>query len=113
MKPHRFIDPKAAKETFTYNKETGILTYIKTGKPVRSPHPGEYVQAKIKDSLFAAHRIIYVLMTGEQPNVIDHINGLKHDNRWVNLRNGTRSDNQNNQRSHRTKRGDVFLTDPG
>lgn len=33
-----------------------------------------------------SHRVIWKLVTGGDPDVIDHINGVKTDNRWVNLR---------------------------
>lgn len=47
-------------------------------------------------------------MTGEWPNEIDHINHVRDDNRWINLRDGTRSDNQKNA-SMRTDNKSGFL----
>lgn len=38
-------------------------------------------------------------MTGEWPNVIDHINGKRDDNRWENLRNGDKTVNAHNRRT--------------
>lgn len=35
-------------------------------------------------------------MTGEDPNEVDHIDGNRSNNKWSNLRNGTRSDNLRN-----------------
>jgi len=36
--------------------------------------------------LLKAHRLIYYIMEGKIPRVIDHINGNTSDNRWCNLR---------------------------
>jgi len=46
-----------------------------------------------------AHRIAYKLMTGEWPPAgfdIDHVNGIKDDNSWDNLRLATRGQNRRN-----------------
>lgn len=46
----------------------------------------------------AAHRVAWFIMTGEYPkHTIDHINCDKLDNRWVNLREATRSQNAANR----------------
>ncbi|MGE3246144.1 MAG: HNH endonuclease signature motif containing protein [Beijerinckiaceae bacterium] len=52
---------------------------------------GAIAQAPIK-----AHRAIWKLVTGEDPEFIDHINGDRSDNRWCNLRNVTRLEQQRN-----------------
>lgn len=48
----------------------------------------------------SAHRIIWLWMTGEWPSYpeyeIDHVNGLRGDNRWSNLRKVSKSENQRN-----------------
>lgn len=43
-----------------------------------------------------AHRVIWLIMTGRWPNVIDHINGVRDDNRWRNLRSVTNRENTMN-----------------
>ena len=43
-----------------------------------------------------AHRVAWKIMTGEDPIEIDHIDGNRGNNKWSNLRNGTRSDNLRN-----------------
>jgi hypothetical protein len=49
--------------------------------------------------MYLAHRLAWLYMTGAFPeNEIDHINGVKDDNRWCNLREATRSQNLQNIR---------------
>ena len=43
-----------------------------------------------------AHRIIWKLVTGEDPETIDHINGDRADNRFTNLRSVSATENMQN-----------------
>lgn len=55
-----------------------------------------YVQVSIKGKNYRVHRLAWLYMTGSYPEFeIDHINGMRSDNRWENLRKG--ADNINNQ----------------
>lgn len=82
----RYIDPQIVKELFYYNKETGDLIRKKTNEVAGHVSRTGYVVIKIGRTAHKAHRLAYVIMTGEQPDIIDHINQNKSDNRWVNLR---------------------------
>lgn len=53
-----------------------------------------YVHFNYRNEL--AHRVAWKIMTGEDPIEIDHIDGNRSNNKWTNLRNGTRSDNLHN-----------------
>lgn len=53
----------------------------------------------INSQAYLAHRVIWRMATGDDPldQNIDHINGVKSDNRWSNLRLATNSQNQANK----------------
>jgi hypothetical protein len=81
------------KQRFNYNPETGVFTYLT--RPAQRIHVGDvagansngYIQIKINYTLWKAHRLAWLYVYGELPKgEIDHINGMKGDNRIVNLR---------------------------
>ena len=83
-------------ELFTYEADTGIFTRKSTGKIATSLHNG-YVRIGIDYEEYRAHRLAYLYMTGEFPvGIIDHINHVKTDNRWCNLREVTAQENSRN-----------------
>jgi len=55
-----------------------------------------YIYINNKCIQFAVHRLLWLLWYNEIPDTIDHINGIKHDNRKVNLRNVTSIENNKN-----------------
>ena len=64
-----------------------------------------YVQIMIDYKNYTAHRLAWLYVHGRWPyEQIDHINRIKNDNRIVNLREATNSENQINiqTRSHNT-----------
>lgn len=58
-----------------------------------------YRQGAIFDQKYQAHRVIWLLANREWPaNKIDHINGIRDDNRLANLRSVTDTENCKNSR---------------
>ncbi len=56
-----------------------------------------YLNLHIFCKSYRGHRLAWVIMTGEWPvDEIDHINGVKSDNRFANLREATSSENKAN-----------------
>lgn len=52
---------------------------------------GSYRQVLVGGAPYVSHKVIWALMTGDDPPVeIDHCNGDGEDNRWLNLRLATR-----------------------
>jgi hypothetical protein len=54
---------------------------------------------------YYAHRLAWLYVHGEWPNVIDHINGDAGDNRIANLRSCSQQRNMQNIRASRNKHG--------
>lgn len=96
------------KELFSYSENTGRLTRLVSRGPAKFGteagclnHDG-YRRIKIDGALYFAHRLAWLYVTGNWPEFdIDHINGLRDDNRIVNLRDVSKSTNKQNTRSHR------------
>lgn len=56
---------------------------------------------------FTAHRIIWKMITGEEPPEIDHIDGNKVSNRWANLRACYANENKRNMPMFSTNKSGV------
>ena len=90
---------QVAIDSLKYNQETGELVWVKgrsdrVGKVAGNVDSRGYRKIMVKGHNFRAHRICWVIAYGSEPaNEIDHINGLKDDNRLRNLREATRSQN--------------------
>lgn len=81
------------KQILTYDSKTGLF-HNKEGSIVGHRNPLGYVRIYIKSKLYSASRLAWLYETGEWPKKeIDHINGVRDDNRFDNLREASRSQN--------------------
>lgn len=83
----------AGKEAFTYRHSSGY----KTGT--------------IENASYRSHRVIWKIVYGEDPEMIDHINGDRADNRLSNLRSVSSQENARNmgmKSSNKSGRTGVF-----
>jgi hypothetical protein len=109
-------------ELLSYDKHSGSLIWrsrkgdtqpIKTwntrfsGKEFGHVHRSGYRMGMINYVHYLAHRIVWKMAHGEDPQVIDHINGDKLDNRICNLRSGTYQDNMRNQKLRKSNNSGV------
>ena len=109
------LDQKTLKELLHYDPDTGVFTWLprepslfksyslwaswssaRLGKPPGCLKEG-YLVIGIGLDLYKAHRLAFLWMTGSFPNdKTDHINGVRNDNRWSNLRDVSPEQNAHN-----------------
>lgn len=99
------ITQERLKALFEYSPATGWFRDRGTGERVGHGHGLGYRAIGVDYKKFLEHRLAWLYMTGSWPeNDIDHINGRKDDNRWKNLREATRSENNLNKSVRRDNR---------
>lgn len=92
------------REMLHYDSDTGVFTWrnpsaknVKKGGIAGCLTNHGYIQIGVKNKLYAAHRLAWLYVYGKWPtNLIDHINGIRSDNRIFNLREATSVENQYN-----------------
>lgn len=102
------VTPDFLRTLFAYDERTGDL--VRLTAPTYKNHVGQiagsvckhsgYRVVKIKSRRYPVHRIVWALVHGCWPqHEIDHINGIKTDNRIANLRDVPHQVNVQNLRS--------------
>lgn len=105
------------KEVLRYDKESGVFYWNKktSGRIVFGAVAGHlsekgYIRIQVDGVLLMAHRLAWVYEYGKFPSTgIDHINGIRNDNRISNLREANQSQNCQNLRSARSNNKTGFL----
>jgi len=92
------------KEVIFYDATTGNFFWLepkrgkKMGVPAGTPHFKGYIIIRINGCLYLAHRLAFLFVYNVFPkDQVDHINGIRNDNRIVNIRHATNSENQLNR----------------
>lgn len=86
-------------ERFGFTKQSIHMWNAKyAGSPASSSLRKGYVGVTIFGEKYFAHRVIWKMSHGVDPDHIDHINGVTSDNRLVNIRNVDASGNQQNRK---------------
>lgn len=117
----RLITQELLRTLFDYDPNTGVLTHRTregansksfnsqlAGRPAGTCQNSGYMQVSIKTKegrkLYLAHRAIFMLVYGYIPDEVDHINRSRTDNRLINLRGATHTQNQANKKLGKTAR---------
>jgi len=101
------------KQLVEYDKDTGIFTRLtpygdnEIGDIIGFINNRGYMIISLRGKAYLAHRLAWLYITGDDPKeVIDHINQIKSDNRFSNLRDITFSRNlRNSSLNKRNKLG--------
>ncbi len=87
------ITQQELESLLNYDPDTGTFIWIKSIKGTKGifSEAGTitsrgYRDVCINGKKYGLHRLAFLYMTGDIPPTIDHINGIKDDNRWCNLR---------------------------
>lgn len=99
------------RELLHYDPETGVFTWrVNRGRTAKAGSiagfickPQGYINTSVDGRTYKTHRLAWLHVYGEWPlQDIDHLNGVRTDNRIANLRDVSRSFNMQNRRTHST-----------
>lgn len=100
-----------ARELFSYEPDTGIMRWRKPGGSKRKSlvagtRTHGYLSVRVSGRQYQVHRVAWLYVKGAWPNnQIDHINGIRDDNRIINLRDVPIRVNNENLRRARADNG--------
>ena len=93
------------KKIFKYDSDTGMFERVskrcgtRIGAYVGNVMPCGYLRIKVDGKLYLAHRLAWLYVHGKFPDAeIDHINGIRLDNKIINLRDVSKNENLINKR---------------
>lgn len=99
------LTQKELKKLLDYDPETGLFVWliapaknVKVGSVAGTKIERGYITIGINKVNYKAHRLVWLYMMGEWPEVIDHIDHVNDNNKWGNIRNTTHQENGKNQK---------------
>lgn len=107
------LDRERLLHLLAYEPDTGLFRWRlsracrgSAGQVAGSTNRAGYVEISVDERKYLAHRLAWLFVHGEHPSLeLDHLNGIRNDNRIANLRLATRTvNNQNRTRPQATNR---------
>lgn len=95
------------KEHVYYDQSTGLFTRLKykAGKGFEHINDQGYIIAFLLGKKYRAHHLAWLYVYGTLPKgQLDHINGIRTDNRIINLREVTNQENSKNAKLYSTNK---------
>jgi len=109
------------KQVLKYDPEAGDFIRLYTrngyyqGEIAGTTDTSGYIRVQVVGKQYLAHRLAWLYMTGEWPGEIDHLNHMRDDNRFHNLRSSNHADNCKNKSCYTSNNSGVngvhFRTD--
>ena len=97
------ITQEYLKSLLSYDPDTGVFTWLVSrnrnhaGSIAGNVGTSGYLTVMIDRKRHNLHRLAFLYMEGfHPPEIMDHINGIKTDNRWINLRSASYVENAKN-----------------
>jgi hypothetical protein len=110
------LTAEEVRRLFNYDPDTGIFTRLvnrhrfKAGEVAGAKSDDGYINIKIRTKTYKAHRLAWLYVYGLFPSLqVDHINGIRSDNRISNLREVSHSGNTQNQKEAQRSNKSGFL----
>lgn len=109
------LTQKRLKQLLSYYPDTGDFTWLKyrnyqatIGQVAGYKNKEGYIVICIDNKIHLAHRLAWLYIHGEWPqNQIDHINGVRHNNKINNLRLATNQENQKNRKLQKNNKSGI------
>ena len=91
-----FIWKRRDRRHFPSDRAYGAWNSNFAGVTAGGINPKGYRTISVFNRRYRAHRLAFLYMTGYFPVETDHIHGVRDDNRWSEIRDVTRAENQKN-----------------
>ncbi len=105
------VTQKELKEILKYDYSTGLFFWnvarqnIRAGCKAGNLEPSGYVRISVLGKKYYAHRLAWLYVHGNLPRYeIDHIDGVKNNNRILNLRDVSHKTNNKNKKMPRSNK---------